>query len=124
MASNGETMKTEKQKDYVIHRWNLCESNEGILMAAEYFKLKRSYELVAVPRTTTVNLTQEKRRAMTNDQQQDLLIEWDLYQPQQQEAMITEFRNCFRGSYTKTDLFEFLKNKLQIEGYWRKVGLA
>lgn len=61
---------------------------------------------------------------MTNDQQQDLLIEWDLYQTQQQEAMLTEFRNCFRGNYTKTDLFEFLKNKLQIEGYWRKVGLA
>ena len=56
---------------------------------------------------------------MTNDQQQDLLIEWDLYQPQQQEAIIAEFLGRFRGNYTKTDFFEFLKNKLQIEGYWK-----
>ncbi len=61
---------------------------------------------------------------MTQNQQKDLFIEWDLYQPSQQEAMIDEFRNLFRGNYTKSEFFEFLKNKLQIEGYWRKVGLA
>lgn len=60
---------------------------------------------------------------MTQIQQQDLYVEWDLYEPRQQESMINEFRVRFRGNYTKADLFEFLKEKLQIEGYWRKVGL-
>ncbi len=61
---------------------------------------------------------------MTQVQQQDLFVEWDLYEPRQQESIINEFRVRFRGNYTKTDLFEFLKEKLQIEGYWKKVGLA
>ena len=62
--------------------------------------------------------------AMTENQQQDLFVEWNLYEPKQQEAIIAEFHRLFQGSYTKTDLFEFLKNKLEIEGYWKKVGLA
>lgn len=61
---------------------------------------------------------------MTQNQQQDLLIEWDLYQPQQQEAMISEFRSRFRGNYTKANFLEFLKQKLEIEGYWEKIGLV
>ena len=65
-----------------------------------------------------------RKAAMTNNQQQDLLIEWDLYSPQQQETMIAEFRQKFRGNYTKTNLFEYLKKKLEIEGYWQKIGLA
>jgi len=35
---------TENQKDYVIRRWNLCESNKRIRLAA-FFKLKRSNQL-------------------------------------------------------------------------------
>ncbi|EKD39059.1 MAG: hypothetical protein ACD_75C00519G0004 [uncultured bacterium] len=61
---------------------------------------------------------------MTQNQQQDLLIEWDLYQPQQQEDMISEFRRRFRGNYTKANFLEFLKQKLEIEGYWKKIGLV
>lgn len=61
---------------------------------------------------------------MTQNQQQDLLIEWDLYQPQQQEAMISEFRRRFRGNYSKANFLEFLKQKLEIEGYWEKIGLV
>jgi hypothetical protein len=45
MTSNGGTMMTEKQKDYVIRRWNLFESTKRIRMAAKYFKLKRSNQL-------------------------------------------------------------------------------
>jgi hypothetical protein len=53
---------------------------------------------------------------MTQNQQKDLFIEWDLYQPSQQETMIAEFKRRYRGNYTKADLLEFLKKKLQIEG--------
>jgi len=61
---------------------------------------------------------------MTQNQQKDLFIEWDLYQPSQQETMIDEFRRQYRGNYTKADLLEFLKKKLEIEGYWEKIGLV
>ena len=66
----------------------------------------------------------KKLHTMTQNQQQDLLIEWDLYQPQQQNAILSEFRRRFRGNYSKNDLFEFLKQKLEIEGYWEKIGLV
>ncbi len=62
--------------------------------------------------------------AMTKHQQQDLFIEWDLYPPQRQEAMISEFLFRFRGNYTKKNFLDYLKEKLQIEGYWKKIGLA
>ena len=61
---------------------------------------------------------------MTQNQRQDLFIEWDLYHPKQQETMIDEFRARFQGNYTKIEFFEFIKEKLQIEGYWRKIGLV
>ncbi len=32
---------TEKQKDYVVRRWNLCESNKKIQLAAEFVNLKQ-----------------------------------------------------------------------------------
>jgi hypothetical protein len=38
--------------------------------------------------------------------------------------MIDEFRRQYRGNYTKADLLEFLKKKLEIEGYWEKIGLV
>ena len=60
---------------------------------------------------------------MTQNQQQDLFIEWDLYEPSQQEAILMEFKWKFPGGFSKTNLFEFLMHKLEIEGYWRKVGL-
>ena len=61
---------------------------------------------------------------MTKAQQKDLLIEWALYGPQEQKIMIDEYisisaENCSRGRF-----FNFLKEKLQIDGYWKKVGLA
>ena len=60
---------------------------------------------------------------VTPNQEQDLLIEWSLYSPQQQEVILTEFRSKFPGAHSQTDLLEFLKEKLEIEGYWEKVGL-
>jgi len=61
---------------------------------------------------------------VTPNQEQDLLIEWSLYSPQQQEGILTEFRLKFPGEHCHTDLLEFLKEKLEIVGYWEKMGLA
>lgn len=60
---------------------------------------------------------------MTPDQKEDLFIEWDFYTPQKQEAMITEYRIKFRENYSEDSFLEFLADKLEIRGYWAKVGL-
>lgn len=60
---------------------------------------------------------------VTPNQEQDLLIEWSLYSPQQKEVILVEFRRKFPGEHSQSDLLEFLKEKLEIEGYWEKVGL-
>jgi hypothetical protein len=64
-----------------------------------------------------------KNLIMTPNQQEDLFIEWDLYEPGQQEDMITEYRIKFRGNYSKDGFCEFLAEKLEIKGYWAKMGL-
>jgi hypothetical protein len=61
---------------------------------------------------------------MTPNQQQDLLIEWGLYTPRQQGVILAQFHRDFTGGHSQSDLFEFLKQRLEIEGYWKKVGLA
>jgi hypothetical protein len=61
---------------------------------------------------------------VTPNQEQDLLIEWSLYSPQQQEVILTEFRHKFPGEHSQADLLEFLKEKLEIVGYWEKMGLV
>ena len=61
---------------------------------------------------------------MTKAQQEDLFIEWDLYEPHSQKVIIDEYRYANKGDYCKNSFFDFLKEKLQIEGYWKKIGLA
>ncbi len=61
---------------------------------------------------------------VTPNQEQDLLIEWSLYSPQQQEVILSEFRTKFPGEQSQNDLLEFLKEKLEIVGYWEKMGLV
>ncbi len=61
---------------------------------------------------------------MTKEQIEDLFIEWDLYEPKKQETIVAEYRALNTGDYCKTSFFEFLRDKLEIEGYWAKVGLA
>ncbi len=61
---------------------------------------------------------------MTKEQIEDLFIEWDLYEPKKQEAIVAEYRALKNGEYCKASLLEFLKDKLEIEGYWVKVGLT
>ncbi len=60
---------------------------------------------------------------MTEEQIEDLLIEWNLYEPKKQEVIIAEYRKLKNSGYCKGDFFNFLKDKLEIEGYWKKVGL-
>jgi len=60
---------------------------------------------------------------LTPNQQEDLFIEWGLYGPQQQEAIVAEYREKHRGNYSKTTFYEFLAEKLEIKGYWAKIGL-
>lgn len=60
---------------------------------------------------------------MTKAQQADLFIEWDLYETHSQESMVDEFIQLQKGNYSKTSFLSFLKEKLEIEGYWKRVGL-
>ena len=61
---------------------------------------------------------------MTPEQEQDLLVEWSLYSPQQQEHIMSEFREKYPGERSQAEVLEFLKERLGVEGYWRKIGLA
>lgn len=68
--------------------------------------------------------TTGKGNNMTEDQQKDLLIEWELYGPAEQQAIIDEYLLVCGGVCSKQRFLDFLKDKLEIEGYWKKVGLA
>jgi len=62
---------------------------------------------------------------MTDEQIKDLFIEWSLYEPHEQRSMIREY--CYEVSEEECcrEMFlQFLKDKLEIEGYWKKCGLA
>jgi len=61
---------------------------------------------------------------MTKTQEKDLFIEWALYGPQMQKKMIDEYISISAGTCSRYRFLSFLKDKLQIEGYWKKVGLA
>ena len=59
---------------------------------------------------------------MTAEQLEDLFEEWRIYTKLQQRFFTTEFLGAVKDG--NGDLLEFLKIKLEIEGYWKKVGLA
>ena len=62
---------------------------------------------------------------MTKAQQNDLFTEWSLYGPQEQKKMIDEYIvDTSVGTCSKDRFLNFLKNKFQIDGYWKKVGLS
>ena len=61
---------------------------------------------------------------MTKAQKEDLLIEWDLYSESQQAPILKEFHSLFGENPSQTDFLEFLRNKLQIDGYWKKIGIV
>ena len=62
-------------------------------------------------------------RKLSKAQAEDLLIEWDLYSPEQKEPIVNEFEQRFNGSGNHTDFLEFLRHKLEMDGYWSKAGI-
>lgn len=78
---------------------------------------------MAVPLQKTSNL-KLRPYSVTPEQEQDLLVEWSLYTPQQKDVIMAEFRTMHPGEYSQAELFEFLKEKLGIVGYWQKIGLV
>lgn len=61
---------------------------------------------------------------MTEDQRDDLMIELSLYSPAQIRTYLSEYRQTPNPKYGNFPFYEFLKEKLEIEGYWKKIGLA
>ena len=61
---------------------------------------------------------------MNAAQRQDLLIEWSLYEDHARKAMVKEYKQLRRSREYEGSFFDFLKEKLEIEGYWKGVGLA
>jgi hypothetical protein len=54
--------------------------------------------------------------AMKLKPQTDIFIKWELYTPQQKEAILAEFRKKLPDDYyCKTTFAEFLKEKLEAE---------
>lgn len=61
---------------------------------------------------------------MTKAQKEDLLIEWNLYSSSQQEPILAEFQKHHHEDYTQNDFLQFLRKKLEIDGYWEKIGIS
>lgn len=60
---------------------------------------------------------------ITKAQRADLLIEWGLYEDSARAAMVNEYKKLRRAQNCKENFSDFLKRKLEIEGYWQAVGL-
>jgi hypothetical protein len=60
---------------------------------------------------------------MTQAQKDDLLIEWNLYSKGQQAPILNEFKVTCNDRCSQEDFLNYLRNKLQIDGYWKKIGM-
>ena len=60
---------------------------------------------------------------MTDKQQEDLFIEWGLYEDLTRKAMVNEYQEFRKIENRDLSFLDFLKEKLEIEGYWKKIGL-
>lgn len=60
---------------------------------------------------------------MTQAQKDDLLIEWNLYSESQQTPFLDEFKQTCENHCSQEDFLNFLRIKLQIDGYWKKIGM-
>jgi hypothetical protein len=60
---------------------------------------------------------------MTKTQEKDLFTEWALYGPQEQKKMIDEYISISAGTCSRDRFLKFIKNKIQIDRHWRKIGL-
>jgi len=66
----------------------------------------------------------KKLKALTRAQKEDLLIEWNIYSAGQQEPILIEFHKYYKEDYTQNDFLQFLRKKLEIDGYWKKMGIS
>jgi hypothetical protein len=53
-----------------------------------------------------------------------VMTELTLYSPRQIRKFLSEYQQIPKRKNTNFSFYEFLKEKLEIEGYWKKVGLA
>jgi hypothetical protein len=60
---------------------------------------------------------------MTPEQIKDLLIEWGIYDSHQQRVIELEYEEKFGSAKGEKHWLNFLKEKLEIEDYWKKSGL-
>lgn len=60
---------------------------------------------------------------MNAAQREDLLIEWSLYEYLARKAMVKEYKQLRKSGNYGESFFDYLKEKLEIEGYWKGVGL-
>ena len=61
---------------------------------------------------------------MTETQEEDLFIEWSLYGDLVRKAMVEEYQQLRKTQNYEKKFIDFLKDKLEIEGYWKKIGLV
>lgn len=61
---------------------------------------------------------------MTEAQRDDLIIELSIYEPSQIRKIVTEYQEHPKPDNCDYPFYEFLREKLEIDGYWKQVGLA
>ncbi len=61
---------------------------------------------------------------MNEAQQEDLFIEWSLYEDLARKEMVNEYQELRKLRNREDSFLDFLKEKLEIEGYWKMVGLV
>jgi hypothetical protein len=59
---------------------------------------------------------------MNEAQLRDLFTEWDLYEETAKRAIFNEYQKLRKNGGYDNLFLDFLKEKLEIEGYWKKVG--
>jgi hypothetical protein len=60
---------------------------------------------------------------MTPAQIEDLFIEWNVYDEKAKREMLKEFSETGTGDYSMENFFEFLRVKLEVAGYWKRVRM-
>lgn len=65
----------------------------------------------------------KQSQKLSKAQEQDLMVEWDLYTESQKAPILKEFHSKYQDSYNRDDFLEFLREKLEMDGYWLKAGL-
>lgn len=66
----------------------------------------------------------KESKALTQAQKEDLLIEWNLYSTSQKKPFLEEFHKFHQEGYSEDDFLQFLRCKLEIDGYWKKAGIS